>query len=691
MPLGNGGVSVLVWPEGTNGTVINGSAGGPDAGGIGCYIRSANAMDANTALRTIALLHVTLTPNPFLAGGGTYFNQTLSLRTATVIILAGGTSAADYAVRIEAYVGADADEVRVTATPREPSDVYTVDVTVETPGGGEIIDRLPTAAGLPSGSLLVYRENNASTVVSQALTSQGVPELKDVTTDWWSNLTSGVIVEGSCGASELQRTSSASLTQHRCAQLEVRARVLAKQSPSIGDWLRELAAVPRSTKAAHLSFWSDFWERSYIEITEPSPAEDVWISTDDELGGTEPVPGMVLWLKADALHGVADGSKVSKWPNSAPGATASSDAVQPQPELQPTFVARGNVSAEKPAVRFNSGGATSTSGTSLFGHSFGKDELPADSTMFAVFYDNHSPGTCCNSIFVSTGANGIATKPGSTDVGHGMQVFADYSGTEESGIYDVERRPVVVAAQYSATTTASWVDSCPNTFNRAAKGESSSGYQVGSRLLESHAGQPVSPIDAGRFFNGDIAEIIVYSSILSVEQREMVEKYLSTKWDLPPLLKCDPPPPPPVPESFQISQQYAITRFVQAAQTRASKTMWPIKFNGLTGYIANRGNACDQRDWGSMNWWQNTRLPYWTMFGPGDFEQLEVVFKYYLNMVQFANGRTQIYFNHTGIFFTETKQLFGAFGAGHGDTSKGWPIWLESNDYVTSPDIALQQ
>lgn len=83
-----------------------------------------------------------------------------------------------------------------------------------------------------------------------------------------------------------------------------------------------------------------------------------------------------------------------------------------------------------------------------------------------------------------------------------------------------------------------------------------------------------------------------------------------------------------------------------------------------------------------MNWWQNTRLPYWTMFAPGDFEQLEVVFRYYLNMVEFANGRTQIYFNHTGIFFTETKQLFGAFGAGHGDTSKGWPVWLETNDYV---------
>ena len=577
MPLGNGGVSVLAWPEGTNGTVTNGSMGGPHAGGIGCYIRSSNAMDASTALRTIALLHVALSPNPFLAGGGTYFNQTLSLRTATMTILAGGTSAADYAVRIDVYVGADADELIVTATPRESSDVYTVTVLVETPGGGTAIDPLPVAAGLPSESLLVYRENNVSTIVSQALNSQGVPELRHVTTDWWSNLTAGVVVDGSCGASELRRTSNASLTQHGCAQLRVRARVLAKQAPTIDDWLRELAAVPRSVKAAHLRFWGEFWDRSYINIAESPPTHRVSARNPMEVVEPVPPPGMVLWLKADALHGVADGSKVSTWPNSAPGATAGSDAVQPQASLQPTFVARGNVSAGKAAVRFTSGGATSTTGTSLIGHSFGKAELSADSTMFAVFYDNYSPGTCCDSVFVSSGANGIATKPGSTDVGPGMQAFADYSGTEESGIYNVERRPTVVTAQFSAENTTSWVDSCQNTFMDGTKGTASSGYQVGSRLLESRAGQPVSPIDAGRFFNGDIAEIIVYSSVLSAEQRESVEKYLSTKWGLPLLQKCDTPPPPPVPDSFRISQQYAITRFVQAAQTRASKTMWPIK------------------------------------------------------------------------------------------------------------------
>ena len=74
-------------------------------------------------------------------------------------------------------------------------------------------------------------------------------------------------------------------------------------------------------------------------------------------------------------------------------------------------------------------------------------------------------------------------------------------------------------------------------------------------------------------------------------------------------------------EGQRLSLIYQLTRFVQAVQSR---TRWPIKFNGML-FSANRYNATiegagpDNRNWGGANWWQNLRLPYWTMFASGDW------------------------------------------------------------------------
>lgn len=37
----------------------------------------------------------------------------------------------------------------------------------------------------------------------------------------------------------------------------------------------------------------------------------------------------------------------------------------------------------------------------------------------------------------------------------------------------------------------------------------------------------------GRFFNGDIAEVLVYPVALNASQRAAVEAYLAAKWSLP--------------------------------------------------------------------------------------------------------------------------------------------------------------
>jgi hypothetical protein len=103
----------------------------------------------------------------------------------------------------------------------------------------------------------------------------------------------------------------------------------------------------------------------------------------------------------------------------------------------------------------------------------------------------------------------------------------------------------------------------------------------------------------------------------------------------------------------------------------------PIKFNGsiftvdvdesmgkrnLTGYDA------DFRDWGANYWFQNTRLPYYSMLYSGDFELIKPLFKMYTSALPLAKYRTQKYFNHKGAYFPETMTPWGTYA----NDNYGW-------------------
>ena len=45
----------------------------------------------------------------------------------------------------------------------------------------------------------------------------------------------------------------------------------------------------------------------------------------------------------------------------------------------------------------------------------------------------------------------------------------------------------------------------------------------------------------------------------------------------------------------------------------------------------------------------------------GDFDTFSTIFEFYLQTLPFNSARTEAYFGHPGIFYTETKTLFGAF------------------------------
>jgi hypothetical protein len=67
------------------------------------------------------------------------------------------------------------------------------------------------------------------------------------------------------------------------------------------------------------------------------------------------------------------------------------------------------------------------------------------------------------------------------------------------------------------------------------------------------------------------------------------------------------------------------------------------------------------RQWGSCSWWQNTRLAYWSFPAAQDYAELRTIFEYYLQMAPLLQLRTAAAFNHSGLYVTETKTLFGAY------------------------------
>ena len=111
-----------------------------------------------------------------------------------------------------------------------------------------------------------------------------------------------------------------------------------------------------------------------------------------------------------------------------------------------------------------------------------------------------------------------------------------------------------------------------------------------------------------------------------------------------------------------LTARYAQTRYLQAIQ---AGTWVPIKFNGQlwTAQLPPETNTSGPsfRDWGAANWWQNTRLAYGSMLLPGDYGSLTTIFDYYLQMVPLLSRRTAALFNHSGLFTTETKTLWGLY------------------------------
>ncbi len=137
----------------------------------------------------------------------------------------------------------------------------------------------------------------------------------------------------------------------------------------------------------------------------------------------------------------------------------------------------------------------------------------------------------------------------------------------------------------------------------------------------------------------------------------------------------------------RINQGYRLQRFMNACAGRGT---FPIKFNGsiftvdtLTHTDRFKGFDADYRQWGGPYWWQNTRLPYWSMLESGDLDLMTPLFGMYRNNLDTRKAATRKYYKHDGACFPETQYFWGTYvDSNYGRERSQLPDGMTRNTFI---------
>jgi hypothetical protein len=613
MPVGNGDVAALVWAN-------------VSAGGVGIYLSKQDALASDTSAYKLALLQVRLEPNPWPSAAAP-FRAELDLARAAVVISGAGAE-------LTVWVDAASSTVFVNASTALPARA-TVSLTAVRPAGyapyvapwhceagvsapDALVEALPP--GLPSPATLILFHANRDgdlprgRIVASTLAAQGLASAVGAVPDLFAGRRFGVAVDGvPSSAGALRRVDAATLASLSPAtSTQLRVSVLSSQAP-VDDaaWLAALAAQVAAAPAqpplaAHEAYWRGFWTRSWVDVAAaPAPAP---AAATAQL----PVAGATLWLRASSLAGAANGSAVTNWRDESGGGC---DVGQAGAGRAPRYAADG-LGPGAAAVVFD--GASSFLANA-------SASLPAQATLFAVFRDDGSSGgsanatPCCSGV-VSWGGGrwpGISTVPAAAgaddDLAGGgaaaqILVLLDFDGSHLLSHGNVAGRVVAVAAVYGDGAgdggggggATLLVNNCEQTSTAAALSAAGAGVMLGSRGDE-----------MGRYFRGALGEVVVFPHALRPAELDAMQAYLASAWPLAPS-KIGGCPSGGAASGAELSQAYAVSRFMNAAQSRVvvpGTPQQPVKFNGLAWKserpppVVNGSATCkpgtpDCRQWG---------------------------------------------------------------------------------------------
>lgn len=246
-----------------------------------------------------------------------------------------------------------------------------------------------------------------------------------------------------------------------------------------------------------------WWNASPQGATEPAPPPPPPFAPDQ-------ITGLQGWWKADAITGLADGDPLTTWEDSH---TSNYDLTQATAAKKPTY--KTAILNGKPIVRFVTDDELRGTGALTPKHVFVVAKYSA--ATFAS-YDGLVTGTGGGAgeiVLIGVGGDDLFWNEATlTTVYHKNGVSQAEGGMEA---------PMNASAYMSISCAA---------------GFSLTALQLGHDRS-----------DAGRYWNGDVGEVILYDSVLSSADREQIEYYLARRWGFPLALR----------PNDDISNQWTIT------------------------------------------------------------------------------------------------------------------------------------
>ena len=283
MPCGGGDIGLNVWVE---------------KGEILFYLSRAGAFDENNVFPKFGRVRVKLTPNPFEDGE---FRQELKLEEGYVEI-SGKKEGRNSLVKI--WVDVFRPVVHVET---ESSDPVSVEATYETWRFTDLEWTKPSQTWASLGfrdapinaviradsiqyegsNILFYHRNRDESLFDITVTQQGLDPVKNQLWNPLKNLTFGGMMAG-------EQMKPAGTTSGKYADTPFKGWKLKSvkpvrknhlqvflhidESPSVSEWKKGLAAIEKEANSAQKtaaqktqSWWTDFWNRSYISINSDKP------------------------------------------------------------------------------------------------------------------------------------------------------------------------------------------------------------------------------------------------------------------------------------------------------------------------------------------------------------------------------------------------------------------------------------
>ena len=277
MPLGNGDIGLNAWVE--------------EGGDLLFYIGKTDAWSENARLLKLGRARVRLMPNPFAKG--LPFVQTLRLEHGDIAIRAGE---GNRTVSIRIWIDANAPVIRVEAAGPTKFDIQ---ITLETwrgkqrtlsegelfsaygmDGSPEPVTVTPDTVLPAQGDRIVWFHRNETSIWRETLGLQGMGSWARRAMDPLLNRTFGGVIKGD-GLINADATTIKSREARR--RYVVSCCMLTARTATAGQWVRRaeqlLARVEaqdlETARTAHVKWWRDFWNRSWIRVSGAPDADTV--------------------------------------------------------------------------------------------------------------------------------------------------------------------------------------------------------------------------------------------------------------------------------------------------------------------------------------------------------------------------------------------------------------------------------